>query len=246
MRALDDSHSPSSRSEGASVAAHRGGADRYWSSPRAEPAEEPPPSCFLCDPDPALVFARDDGLFAMLGLGPLGIGYSLIATEQHERSMFDLPQGRIQALEAFTALVRDQLGAHWRGPVAIGEHGRVPICMAPEVRRYEPHCLHAHRLVFPGIEELDLRLLVAGVMEHETYASAHKAARHQISGAYLYSQRSDGSCQVAAAPRSLPRQALRRLAAVANGTPELADWRLHPGLGLVAQAQSALGLRARI
>ena len=205
-------------------------------------SSEPWAACFLCHPDPELVFERDDGFFAMLGLGPLGAGYSLIATEEHQPSMLDLSRACVTRLERFTALVRERLATHWPGPIAIGEHGRVAVCATAVVRRYEPLCIHAHRLVFPGTGVIDLQLLAAEVSEFESFGSAYTAARDQVSGPYLYSERSDGSCQLAVAPSSLPRQALRRLVALARGTPELADWKRYPGLNEVAAARTVLGL----
>jgi len=47
--------------------------------------------CFLCAPSSELMYLGSDGCFAMLGLGAIVEGYSLVATRAHERSFFDLP-----------------------------------------------------------------------------------------------------------------------------------------------------------
>ena len=201
---------------------------------------EDEPSCFLCSPDPALVFLRGDRFFAMLGHGPLGVGYSLIATQAHCPSMLDLEASAVAALAAFTREVRAVIAEHWPGGAAIGEHGRVAACVSPAAARYEPHCLHAHRLVFPGIDDIDLTV-VAPVSRFASFADAY-ASSGAVLGQYLYSERSDGSCQIAPYSRSLPRQTIRRIVADRRGEPGLADWRSNPRLDVVAAAQLALGV----
>jgi len=91
----------------------------------------------------------------MLGLGPIGEGYSLIAAREHVPSMFDLDSGSREELETFTKLVRATLRPHYSSSV-VTEHGRVAPCVSRILRAHEPHCLHAHRLVFPGIGVFDL------------------------------------------------------------------------------------------
>ena len=49
--------------------------------------------CFLCSPDPALVYASDGSGVALCGLGPLVAGYSLVATRKHVRSAADAMLG---------------------------------------------------------------------------------------------------------------------------------------------------------
>lgn len=184
-----------------------------------------------------MVYARSDDFFAMLGYGPLGEGYSLLATREHIPSMLDVDAELVSQLTGFSATVRHILEPHY-GPVSMTEHGRVRVCMTPAVQRHEPHCLHAHRLVFPGIDEV-------GAVDGEggtfpDFAAAHSAWRGN--GPYLYSESADGAIAIVDAPRELPRQFFRGIVAVRRGEPEMADWARRPRLELVEAARQTLGL----
>jgi len=197
--------------------------------------------CFLCAPDPRLVFAGSDRFFAMLGLGPIGLGYSLIATREHEQSMLDLDAAGAAELVDFTGVVRDRLSM-FSEHVAIGEHGRIALCLAGAGRLHEPHCLHAHQLLFPGLEELPLGAVVnADVERYDGLPAA--VTQFPYGGQYLFSQASDGLAQVAAVRSALPRQLLRTLAATLRQEGEEPDWRAAPRWPQIEQARAALGLR---
>ena len=199
--------------------------------------------CFLCDPEPELTWLSSRNFRAVLGLGPIGEGFSLIATREHLPSMLDLEQAVAQELAEFTAMVRERLKPLY-GPAVVTEHGRIAPCVAPLARRHEPHCLHAHRLVFPGHGSLDLGA-VAPRMPRRDFSS-YLDARHAFDwpGQYVYAEQPDGSCQVGAVAGPLPRQFLRAVVANAQGRPEIADWRQHPGHETVEAARSALGRAA--
>lgn len=198
--------------------------------------------CFLCAPEPEYTWLTSDNFRAVLGLGPIGEGYSLIATREHKPSMIDLGRDDAAELIDFTALVRARLGDLY-GPCVVAEHGRVSPCLAPAVRRHEPHCLHAHRLVFPGHEHVDLR--AAPWLQTETFPSFDEAHRaFTWPGQYVYVEQPDGSCEVGVAARPLPRQFLRAVVAREQGQPELADWRNFASPAHLVPAQRALGLTA--
>jgi hypothetical protein len=199
--------------------------------------------CFLCDPEPEFTWLVSDRFRAVLGLGPIGEGYSLIATREHAPSMFDLDADDAAELVEFTGEVRSRLGELY-GPCVIAEHGRVSPCIAPAVRRHEPHCLHAHRLVFPGHGHVDLDG-IAPWLRAERHDSFELAGRQFTwPGQYVYVEQADGTCEVAGIRRPLPRQFLRAVVAAEQGRPELADWRSFPGRERLAAAQRALGLAA--
>lgn len=198
--------------------------------------------CFLCRPDPALIYLVDGPFFAMLGIGPIGEGYSLIATKSHERSMFDLTSDDAERLTRFTASVRNRLRPLY-GECTLGEHGRTTLCVGQAAVKYEPHCMHAHRLVFPGLDRLPLAAVAAGakIQRYETFIEAYRS--FDPPGQYLYAESADGSCEVAVMPRPVPRQQLRRLAANLRGeSPDNADWVKHPHPDLVDDAKTQLGL----
>ena len=104
--------------------------------------------CFLCAPINQFVYAESQNFFAMLGLGPLVEGYSLLAAKAHVPSMIDLPINAIYDLVQFKEQVRHQLALHY-GSVIITEHGRVAPCVQVDSIQPEYHCFHAHNLVFP-------------------------------------------------------------------------------------------------
>jgi hypothetical protein len=194
--------------------------------------------CFLCEPDPKLVYLQEGSFFAMLGLGPLSEGYSVIATLEHVPSMLDLDRGGAEGLVEFTRLVRARQAMRGYEPGAITEHGRVATCVHAVTEAHEPHCLHAHRLLFPGENAVDLRLVGAEV---ESYPDALSAFEDfEWPGQYLYSEAPDGSCELARAPRRLPRQLLRRLVAHRLGDGEAADWQARPGLAMVEAGRRRL------
>lgn len=200
---------------------------RFSSYHRSMVGERHTGRCFLCDPEPEWTWLESRSFRAVLGLGPVGPGYTLIATKDHEPSMFDLDDTLAKELSAFTAEVRGRLRELW-GPSVVAEHGRVSACTGPALRRHEPHCLHAHRLVFPGQASLALTS-VAPQMPSSEFES-YLAARHSVrwTGQYLYVEADDGRCTVGLVEGPLPRQFLRFLAARQRGTPELADWRTSP------------------
>jgi len=197
-----------------------------------------PQTCFLCDPDPGLVYLRQGNFYAMLGLGPLSEGYSLIATHEHVPSMLDLDRKGAGELVEFTRLVRARQALHGYEAGAITEHGRVATCVHAITDAHEPHCLHAHRLLFPGEPAVDLRLIVSHVQSYSNSLAAFDGFNWP--GQYLYSEAADGSCSLARAPRRLPRQLLRRLVAHRLGLDEAADWRTNPGLALVEAGRQRL------
>lgn len=196
--------------------------------------------CFLCRPDPGLVYASSPNFFAMLGWGPLGEGYSLVATSEHLPSMFDLGADEARELTAFCGDVRARLAAY--GPAVITEHGRVAACVAAATRAHEPHCLHAHRLVFPGRATLALDRAPAGLVweEYDSFEAAR--ASFDWPGQYLYVEAADSGCRIARASRAVPRQLFRRLVAQEMGRPELADWRRGPQASELAAARAKMRL----
>jgi hypothetical protein len=174
----------------------------------------------------------------MLGLGPLGEGYSLIATRDHVPSMLDLDNEAAEELAEFTGRVRAVLVAHAYAPAAITEHGRVAACVHALTAAHEPHCLHAHRLLFPGIPRVDLGLLASNVQSFGDFRAAHRSFNWP--GQYLYSESPDGTCEIARAPWRIPRQALRRLVARSLGIEAAADWQSLPRLEIVEAGRRRL------
>jgi hypothetical protein len=199
------------------------------------------PDCFLCAPEPGLVYLRTATAFAMLAHGPIKEGYSLVATVAHDPSMLDLDPTDAAAVDDLTRTVRERLHDVY-GPAVVTEHGRVAPCVAQPTQAYEPHCLHAHRLVFPGRDVLDVRAL-APFYRWETFASYAELRRHGAPpGQYLACEQADGRVDIAAVTRPLARQFFRRLVAYDAGLPQLADWHRNRGDDLIASALRRLGM----
>lgn len=202
------------------------------------------PGCFLCSPEPEWTWLESEHFRAVLGLGPIGLGYTLIATREHVPSMLDLDDTVADELGHFTKRVRKRLEPLF-GPTSLGEHGRVAACVGPALKRYQPHCLHAHRLVFPNLPKLSLK----GVMqrtpprEFPSFVSAREATASTAQ--YLYVEDPSGRCEVVEVSGPLPRQLLRFVAARSKGRPELADWRSRPGLHDIERARELLGFTQR-
>ena len=103
---------------------------------------------FLCEPAQRWVYAESQSYFAMLGLGPIQEGYSIIAAREHTRGMFDASASERAELIAFTQHVRELLAPYY-GEALVTEHGRVAPCVEARTRSYEPHCLHASSFRLP-------------------------------------------------------------------------------------------------
>jgi diadenosine tetraphosphate (Ap4A) HIT family hydrolase len=199
----------------------------------------PVAGCFLCLPDPSLIFDESDHFFVMLGLGPIVEGYSIIAAKDHVSSMLDLHRQHAEELSDFSLAVRARLCKQY-GPTTITEHGRVAPCVTPQIRAYETHCLHAHRLVFPGISQISIvrSSAITNEQRYDDYLETWR--RFDDPRQYLFSERATLECDVASVRGPITRQYFRRLAAFRVGTPDLADWRTHPGYNTIAAAKERL------
>jgi hypothetical protein len=195
--------------------------------------------CFLCDPNHAWVYETSDHFIAMLGLGPIGEGYSLIAARDHVPSMLDLPAAQAEELAEFTVAVRGRLEPVY-GAAVVTEHGRIAPCLTVYSQTFEPHCLHAHRLVFPGHNRVELGASYPSLetCAFDSFLSSRRDFAHE--GQYLYAEDADGTCEIAPVSGPIPRQFFRRLIAARVGSPELADWNAHPQLDVVAAGERRL------
>ena len=109
------------------------------SSQRANPANQSGEmSCFLCRPDPTLIYCSDSVALGLCGLGPIVDGYSVLATKQHIDSAADIVQGDLQKFVEFAICVRRKL-IRLFGNCLITEHGRLPVCEDVGGSSH-PHC----------------------------------------------------------------------------------------------------------
>jgi len=180
-------------------------------------------ACFLCDPDPELIYTENDHFVAMCGYGPVVPGYSIIATRAHVRSCADLNISELAELTRFVALVCERIGPS-RAAV-ITEHGRVPICDYLHGEA-DPHCFHAHLLLFP-----DAPAIAESAARHAPLRAYRPTLADALSFAstmdhyILISAPGGTSFSIFAPPEPLIRQFARSLVADAISKPELTDWR---------------------
>jgi hypothetical protein len=195
--------------------------------------------CFLCAPETDLIFAKVEFFFAILGLGAIVEGFSILATKAHIPSMFDLSINEAEGLSIFSQIVRHKMKPYY-GEVIMTEHGRIPLCKTHDIKSPESHCFHAHRLIFPITIDLTnpIKQLGLRIKEYPNFIEAKK--NFHWNGEYLYYERTDGSCVVAACHSRLHRQFFRYIIADHIGRPELANWVRFPQIELVERAKNNL------
>jgi hypothetical protein len=191
--------------------------------------------CFLCSPNSRWVWQESDRFFAMVALGPVVEGMSIVATRNHIRSMFDVPIDLMGELEIFTRSACRRLEARFQAPVHVTEHGRVGLCEWTN-GRHDQHCYHAHRLLFPTQADI-ARALDASTfapVKASSFEDARRIAGHLTE--YLYYEGPDGSVLVGTTDGQMPRQFFRSAVADAIKRPELRSWRMHPQVELLDAA----------
>jgi diadenosine tetraphosphate (Ap4A) HIT family hydrolase len=196
--------------------------------------------CFLCSPDPALVYASDGSGIALCGLGPLVTGYSLVATRKHVRSAADAMLGEAPDFLSFAVGIRRKLSARF-GSCLMTEHGRVHTCIDVSGTT-DPHCYHAHFLLFPAAPRIEDQALehFAKAEEAPTLIDAMRfAAQHEE---YFFFSPSPDRFLVLTRPGKLVRQFARFLVADALDASDLANWRRFPSFDEAANQAAELKL----
>lgn len=194
--------------------------------------------CFLCNPDTDLLYLSSTRFHAMLGIGPVVEGYTILSTKNHIRSMFDMPSDNIQEYYDFHRKVLELLSSLY-GTVIITEHGRVPICDFYNLNR-ESHCYHAHQLLFPINIDLLPSLKQNFPKMVKTYCNFTEARQSRTSeGEYIYYEAPNGICYVAQNVK-FARQYFRMLVAEKIGHIERVDWQNFKGLDLINSAREKL------
>jgi hypothetical protein len=153
--------------------------------------------------------------------------------------MMDLSTEEAQELADFTSKIRDRIEPLFGG-ATITEHGRIAACLEAAADAHEPHCLHAHRLVFPGLPEIAASRITPE-LRWRNFDSFLEAFRgFTWDGQYLYVESAEGVCTVTPAPGIVPRQFFRGLAAGLRGEPEAANWRAQPRAEIAAASAARL------
>jgi len=183
------------------------------------------PPCFLCDPASDLVYRRESSGVALAGLGPVTSGYSVVATVNHIRSAADAALGEAPDFLSFACEIRNVLIDRY-GSCLLSEHGRVPVCDDVSGTT-DPHCFHAHFLLFPGAPEVESS--ASGHFARVEIATSLGAALTLAQGHEEYFLLSPNSARflVMTRPGRMIRQFVRMLVADSLGQPHLANWRAH-------------------
>jgi len=181
-------------------------------------------TCFLCEPDQALVYAEAPLSFALCGLGPIVDGYSVVATRDHTLSCADAALTNDE-LTRFTESVRATLILRY-GSCLMTEHGRLPVCTRPSGT--EEHCFHGHFLLFPASPDIakSAKLHFAQTYTASSLDAALEIARDQTE--YFLLSPSPAEFCVMTRPVNLIRQFARYMVAEAIGCPDRADWSTYP------------------
>ena len=181
--------------------------------------------CFLCGPDSDLVYCSKPMGFAMCGLGPIVRGYSLIATHRHIRSCADAAGCEEYGFLAFASDVRAKLTSYY-GQCLLAEHGRMPVC-ADISNDSDPHCYHAHFLMFPGTPAIEDKA-ISYFSRADRVASLEDAIEMARAYEEYFLFSSDPECfLVMGGSERIIRQLARLIVAESLGCLELADWRTH-------------------
>lgn len=197
-----------------------------------------PDNCFLCRPGEHLVYAQDENCIALCGLGPIVPGYSVVGTKAHLASAADAIE-TVPSLIKFAEDVRSALAAKY-DTCLVTEHGRVPVC-TDAFGNSDPHCYHAHFLLFPGVPDLSNGAAPYFAATQEAFCMKDALKIGLGLKEYFLLSPNSGSFYVMSRPTRLVRQFARLLVADSVSTPELADWRNHPRED--AAAATALELR---
>ena len=194
-------------------------------------------SCFLCATAPDLVYASTESAFALCGLGPLVPGYTLVATKEHTASAADAIAHTPEFLD-FTEQIRAFLSSQY-GSCLISEHGRVPACIDPSGTS-DPHCYHAHFLLFPGGPNVvgEARSYFAHVQETTTLGRALELATEAKD--YFLISPTATEAHLMTRPGRIIRQFARVLVADAIGESRRANWRNFPERELCVQTSQDL------
>jgi hypothetical protein len=199
--------------------------------------------CFLCRPESSLIYDRGGFGFALCGLGPLVAGYSVIGTTNHVPSAADLGADEAPEFLQFVQRVRENLIQRY-GSCMMTEHGRLPVCVDVSGST-DPHCYHAHFLLFPGVQSLETKArgYFASAETVTSLEQALVAARfHQE---YFLFSPSPQRFLVMTRPGKLMRQFARYLVADAMGRPEITNWRKFPALEVALAYAQALRSTSR-
>ena len=193
--------------------------------------------CRFCSrPELDRIILETESLFAMLSLGPIVEGYTIIATKDHIDCCASLPLNLLPEFTRLLEAVRSAQVAIY-GAHVLYEHGRAGASHpSPDGHA---HCYHAHLHCVPVNVAL-YDLICWHYPQHE-FGSWHDLlgwySQHRTP--YLLTGRDD-SLVLFEATDLVPRQYLRRLVAAAVGEPQRADWIRYQGREMIAAAKARL------
>lgn len=189
--------------------------------------------CFFCErSDDRLnrVLYETEHFYALLGLGPIVEGYTLLVAKEHTRSMYDLPDDKRADYLAEKNKLKQLIIDTYGSSVIVTEHGRVQACVIEDEEAHDKLCYHAHQLFFPvaaDLSALDREGPFTKVFEGSSLFNL-PASDLQDHDEYLLFENQEGRVFVFKVNGKCPRQYMRYLVARAVGKTELASWQRYP------------------
>ena len=188
-------------------------------------------NCRFCTiPEPERVVARTKNCFAMLSLGPIVDGYSLVLTNEHVSCCGAIDS---KILPEFEQLVKAVMKVQCDrfGSSVFYEHGRAGSCISTDGSDF--HCHHAHLHVVPISDSIqnDLKVIF-DFNEFQTWGEFVQWYERTELPYLLVGNAESLTCFIV--KNKIERQFLRRIAANSVGQPHLTDWQKHPGREQIA------------
>ena len=197
------------------------------------------PGCEFCFPDRNRILFETDLFYAMLSLGPIAEGHSLLIAKSHYWCCAAVPQEEqrqfLTAKQGLAELLKEEYG-----PCITFEHGRTASCVDEEDG--SPHettlCFHAHLHIVPTSVDLfeDLKRYFVPLQCESWDEIVEFYERNEE---YLLYEDQLGEMTVFPG-RRLPQYFLRLLLASQLGFPEKASWRQYKGFDVIKRSMLRL------
>ena len=193
--------------------------------------------CFFCNPDETRIIMKSENFYAILGLGPVVEGYTIIASKLHYKSTLDLPDDLLKEQNIFKNTIKNILKETY-GPSIAVEHGRIEACTSQVP--HENHCFHSHQLIFPV--DIDLIPLLKEYKYDPIFFSSLKEAKDKLNpiDEYLFFENTKNETFIAIASHPCRRQFLRFLVGLTQNKIERADWTKFEGWEEIKKAKTKL------
>lgn len=198
-------------------------------------------ACRFCAlPDTWRILEKSSTSIAMLSLGPIQEGYSLILPRRHSGCVAEIEDRDWAGFKELAARWLTRLERAY-GPLALFEHGRAGCTTSAPTT----HCYHAHLHIVPVRQDLAAILAAERTVtwistpSSDVLEALESFRALAISSPYLLAAGPSGMAYHTIEEPLRP-QYLRYLLARSEGVPELCDWVTHPREEVIRSALSKL------